>query len=465
MSPEKMPAPLAGPLRLEMIDRRTMLAAAAALIAAPAWATSRAAPSLDAAFDYAYPLFEFCRAMQRIGVTAAPDAPLADRLNHIFHRRILSDYTSRQVTAPNNDTMYSSCFMELSGGPLVLRVPDITDRYFSVAMMNAFTDNFFYVGTRATHGRGGTFWIVGPDWRGAAPAGVTLVRSDTNDVWMLVRILIAGPHELDYVRHLQDQFQLDSPPGRGPVRPVVSRAVDGTDGAQVVNAANEMLARSHHLVGQGTRWRTFARFGIRPAGPESFGRLPANLQAAWRANAPRSVARLGEFFMSGVRRINGWGASTPVIGEFGDNDQIRAAVALSGLAALGSREAMYFSSLLDANGNPLTPQHSYRIRIPPEGVPVDGFWSITMYAAEPDGRYFFTRNPINRYSVSERTPGLVRRPDGAIDIILSRTPVDPGMGNWLPTPDGPMRVSLRAYIPREPIRQGHWSPPSIEVLS
>jgi hypothetical protein len=96
---------------------------------------------------------------------------------------------------------------------------------------------------------------------------------------------------------------------------------------------------------------------------------------------------------------------------------------------------------------------------------VDGFWSITMYAAEPDGRYFFTRNPINRYSVSERTPGLIRRPDGAIDIILSRTPVDPSMGNWLPTPDGPMRVSLRAYIPRAPIREGRWSPPSIEVLS
>ena len=88
-----------------------------------------------------------------------------------------------------------------------------------------------------------------------------------------------------------------------------------------------------------------------------------------------------------------------------------------------------------------------------------------MYAAEPDGRYFFAPNPLHRYSISERTPGLVRRPDGAIDIILSRTPVDSRLGNWLPTPDGPMRVSLRAYIPREPIREGRWAPPSIEVLA
>lgn len=453
------------PADLMVLDRRTMLASAAALVAWPAWARRRPGPDLDAAFDYAYPLFEFCRAMLRIGATAVPGAPLADRLNHIFHRRILSNDTSRQVTAPNNDTMYSSCFMELSGGPVVLRVPDITDRYFSVALMNAFTDNFFYVGTRATHGRGGTYWIVGPDWHGTAPAGTTLVRSDTNDVWMLVRILIAGQHEVETVQRLQDQFRLDLPPARGPTRPPVTNAVDGTDGAQVVNAANEMLGRSRRLVGQATRWRHFERAGIRPGGPDSFDSLPPALQAAWRANAPRSIARLRETFTAGVRRINGWAASTAVIGEFGDNDRIRAAVALSGLAALGSQEAMYFSSLLDSHGDPLTPTKTYRIRIPPEGVPVDGFWSITMYAAEPDGRYFFAPNPLNRYSVSERTPGLIRRPDGAIDIILSRTPVDSSLGNWLPTPDGPMRVSLRAYIPREPIRQGRWSPPSIEVLS
>ncbi|WP_439571609.1 DUF1214 domain-containing protein [Sphingomonas sp.] len=125
---------------------------------------------------------------------------------------------------------------------------------------------------------------------------------------------------------------------------------------------------------------------------------------------------------------------------------------------------MYFSSVRDHRGDPLDPARRYRIRIPAEGIPVDGFWSITMYAAEPDGRYFFAANPIQRYSVSERTPGLIRRPDGAIDIILSRDPVAESEGNWLPTPDGPMRVSLRAYVPRAPIRQGRWSPPAIERL-
>ena len=87
-----------------------------------------------------------------------------------------------------------------------------------------------------------------------------------------------------------------------------------------------------------------------------------------------------------------------------------------------------------------------------------------MYAAEPDGRYFYAQNPIRRYSVSERTPGLKRRADGAIDVILSRDPVGDADGNWLPMPDGPMRVSLRAYVPRAKIRAGRWAPPSIERL-
>lgn len=446
------------------VGRRTLLAGAATLAVFPAAAASAAAPDLTRAFDYAYPLFEFSRAMQRIGQLADPTLPLDQRLNRIYHRRVLADATARQVTAPNNDTIYSSCFFELSGGPVLLRVPDITDRYFSVTLMNAFTDNFRTIGTHATKGRGGDFWLVGPDWTGKPPADATLIRSETNDVWMLIRILVAGPADLPAVRALQDKFAILPTPGRGPVRAPRARAVDGTDAAQIVDAAAEMLSRSSDRVGQARRWRRFAASGVRPGGAGSFAALSSALQAAWRAETPRSIARLRETFTAGVRQVNGWGASTTEVGTFGSNDRLRAAVALSGLAALPPDEAMYFSSVRDHRGEPLDPARRYRIRIPAEGIPVDGFWSITMYAAEPDGRYFFAANPIQRYSVSERTPGLIRRADGAIDIILSRELVPESEGNWLPTPDGPMRVSLRAYVPRAPIRQGRWSPPAIERL-
>lgn len=450
---------------LPMAGRRAFLAGAAAAMSLPAWAAMAGGGTADAiapAFDYAYPLFEFSRAMQRIGLNADPGAPLGARLNRIYHRRVLADATARQVTAPNNDTIYSSAFFDLSGGPLRLRVPDITDRYFSVTLMNGFTDNFHTIGTRATRGRGGDFWLAGPDWKGRAPTGTALIRSDTNDVWMLIRILVNGAADLPAVHALQDRFAILAEPGRGPAHGPRVRAVDGTDPAQVLDAAAEMLTRSSDTVGQARRWRRFAVAGVRPGG--GFATLSPELQAAWRAETPASIARLRAAFTAAVRQVNGWAASTGEVGAFGDNDELRAAVALSGLAALPRDEAMYFSSVHDDRGEPLDPARRYRIRIPAGGIPVDGFWSITMYAAEADGRYFFADNSIRRYSVSDRTTDLERRADGSIDIILSRDAIGEGQGNWLPMPDGPMRVSLRAYVPRPVIRQGRWTPPGIERL-
>ncbi|MCA3255981.1 MAG: DUF1254 domain-containing protein [Alphaproteobacteria bacterium] len=457
----------AAPVRLAWHRRHVLAAAAggAALAAAPSWAAAPGDAALAAAFDYAYPLFEFSRAMQRIGERAKPGTPLAERLNQIFHRRVLADHTARQVTAPNNDTIYSSCFMDLSGGPMILGVPDVPDRYFSVSLMNAFTDNFAMIGTRATGGKGGTFWIAGPDWQGTVPAGARLIRSETNDIWMLIRILVTGPTDLPAVHKVQDGFSLAPAPGRGPVRPLAVRAVNGEDAAQVLDAAAEMLSRSPDSVGPARRWRRFAEAGVRPAPGGVFATLPPALQARWRAAVPGLVAGLRASFTAAVRQVKGWAASTGEVGVFGDNDHLRAAVALSGLAALPPEEARYFSSVRDNDRRPLEPGSRYRIRIPAAGVPVDGFWSVTMYAAEPDGRYFFVENPIGRYAVSDRTPGLVRRADGSIDILMSRErPAEPDV-NWLPMPDGPMRISFRCYLPQAPIRDGRWTPPPIERLS
>src|SRR5689334_17022986 len=149
---------------------------------------------MDKAFFYGFPLYEFARtAQQRTQLLP---------MNRVGHRAALADDTSREVTAPNNDTIYSSAFLELSNGPVEIVSPTSTDRYFSIAFMDAFTDNFAYIGTRATKGKGGTFWLAGPTWQGTAPAGVTLLRSSTNDVWMLGRTLVDGPEDLAAARAL-----------------------------------------------------------------------------------------------------------------------------------------------------------------------------------------------------------------------------------------------------------------------
>lgn len=136
------------------LTRRALLGTAGALsfgAALPARLLAADDPDagIRAAFYYAFTLYEFARNEQALArCVGAPGT-----LNTIVRRSQLSDWRSRNVTAPNNDTIYSSCLLDLSGGPMELAAPTVRDRYLSIAFMNAFTDNFAYVGTRATNGK------------------------------------------------------------------------------------------------------------------------------------------------------------------------------------------------------------------------------------------------------------------------------------------------------------------------
>ena len=410
--------------------------------------------TIEDAFFYAFPLYEFARTEQeRTGaLNGKPGA-----LNTLAHRAALADHTSRQVTAPNNDTIYSSSFMELAAGPLEVMAPSSTDRYYSVAFMNAFTDNFAYIGTRATKGRGGRYWIAGPQWTGQAPAGVTLFQSTTNDVWMLMRTLVDGKKDLPAAQAFQKQLTLTVPEGRQAARPFTTRAADVNDPAIFLGVVNEMLARSPGGKGHTSKAHVFAAHGI----GATTAPLPAQLDR-WREYIPRGLASLREGFLFRDLVVEGWSYQRPGVGDFKDDDRLRATVALGGLAALGEEEAMYFHANFDAQGERLTGQHAYRWRVPPGGVPADAFWSLTLYETMPDGRFFLVDNPIRRYAIGDRTPGLTVDRDGSFEILIQHgQPAGPAASNWLPAPSGPFRLALRAYLPKPELRARKWRVPAL----
>lgn len=408
------------------------------------------------AFFYGFPLYEQARIEQeRTGAVGKPG-----KLNVISHRSQLMDHTSHQVTAPNNDTIYSSLFLELSGGPVELNVPSSTDRYFSLAFMSAFTDVFAYVGTRATKGRGGRYWIAGPTWRGTAPREVMLIRSPSNDVWALMRVLVDGPGDLAAAQAFQSGFTASVPLDRPPPRGFEAAAADVNDPVKFLSLVNEVIARSPGGGGFG-RASQFAAQGI------GAGVTPSQaVLDRWRATIPGALEILRETFRFRDYAVDGWSYQPPGIGDFGANDQLRAAVALGGIAALGEEEAMYFHANFDGEGQPLTGASAYRWRVPPGGVPVDAFWSLTMYEVTPEGRYFFTENPIGRYAIGDRTPGLVKDADGGFEILLQRVRPDGAIAaNWLPAPAGRMRLALRAYLPRRVLRDRSWRVPALRRVA
>ncbi|HRW39423.1 MAG TPA: DUF1214 domain-containing protein, partial [Aquihabitans sp.] len=137
----------------------------------------------------------------------------------------------------------------------------------------------------------------------------------------------------------------------------------------------------------------------------------------------------------------------------------RAVAARAGLWGNHGYEAFYAVVYADADGELLDSAHDYELRLAPP-PPVDAFWSLTMY---DDRDYYLVENPIDRYSIGDRTPGLVVGDDGSITLYLQRTSPGPDReANWLPTPAaGGFRPMLRAYEPGAAIRDGSYRLPDI----
>ena len=200
---------------------------------------------------------------------------------------------------------------------------------------------------------------------------------------------------------------------------------------------------------------------------DTWADLPDTLRQTWQQHIAPAHDRLKLGLGHSQRTVQGWRLPPASIGNFGTDHTLRAAVALGGLAALEPVEAVYFSRTDDADGQPLDGSHRYRIQVPAGGLPLDGFWSLSVYERLPDGRLFFTENPIQRFAVGDRTPGLQANADGSIDLWLQREPpTSPGQrSNWLPAAPGPMQLSLRAYLPRPALRDGQAPLPSLTRLA
>ncbi|MCA3254400.1 MAG: DUF1254 domain-containing protein [Alphaproteobacteria bacterium] len=437
-----------------------MLALIVAVLAlAPAGVRAQTMSELRAAYQFAFPVYEMARTRAAAAGTASKPGLLP--ANYLVHRPTLADAASRGVTTPNNDTLYSTAWLDLSAGPVVLTIPPLPGRYHSAAVMNLFTDNDAVLGTRVNGEGGGRYALVGPGYRGKTPDGAEVVRIGTNDAWLLIRTLVDGPHDLAAAQAAQKGFKLDALGNKG--RPVTESAPIEPDVATFVNVVNEMLGRGRLPSGATMRARTAAKAGI--AAGRRFETLPAPMQALWRDNyaALRNELKVG--LAGGATVVDGWAYGSNALGEYGSDDGLRARTALAGLGALPALEAMYITAVADAGGQPLDGAQRYRLRLPTGNVPVKAFWSLTMYQAEPDGRLFFIDNPLDRYAIGNRSPGLVRNPDGSLDILIGGPQPEGALAaNWLPARPGPIRLVMRAYLPHRELLLGFSRLPALERL-
>jgi hypothetical protein len=157
-------------------------------------------------------------------------------------------------------------------------------------------------------------------------------------------------------------------------------------------------------------------------------------------------------------RLNGWSVNYKVT-NFIKDPLLRASVNQYGPATHIAQEALYFSA--KPEGQPLSGANKYVLKFSAGGLPpVDAFWSLTLYG----DNFFLVENPINRYSIGDRTAGLVYGADGSLEIQVQNQSPERGNSNWLPAPVGPYSLVLRTYQPRPALFNGSYKLPPLRQV-
>jgi hypothetical protein len=145
-------------------------------------------------------------------------------------------------------------------------------------------------------------------------------------------------------------------------------------------------------------------------------------------------AGMGAGGMGGQKKVNGWLYPSEDLGRGGVHDDfiVGALCALNGILCQDPVDATYIQAFTDVDGRPLEGSQRSTLRFEKGALPpVKEFWSLTMYGADHN----LVDNPINRYAIRERTPGVKPNADGSLTLYLQ--PDSPGKDketNWLLTP-------------------------------
>ena len=116
------------------------------------------------------------------------------------------------VQTPNSDTPYGMLGFDLRTEPIVLTVPAMEkNRYFSIQLIDAYTHNFDYIGSRTTGNDAGNYLVAGPDWKGELPKGIKkIIQCETQIALAVYRTQLFNAKDLPNVANIQKKYKVQS---------------------------------------------------------------------------------------------------------------------------------------------------------------------------------------------------------------------------------------------------------------
>ena len=387
---------------------------------------------------------------------------------------MLTDYVSpeeRSVACPNQDVVYGIGALALDVSPVVIQVPDFGDRFWVYQVVDLRTDSFVQIG-KMYGTTPGFYLLVGPDWKGEIPKGITKVfRSPTNTGIVAPRvaqndtpedkraiqavlpgIMMYPLSEYDGAMKTKDWGDLP----RAPAPPASEEETQWVIPEKFVAELPAVLADAPPLPGEEARYEQVR--AVLAAVKDSPTLMQAMIEGAKEADE-KLVKPLFQFRNYGQQLPFNWSTISNE-SAFGTDYFTRTAVAKSNILVNSPNETKYFYQDVDENGDRLNSAGRYTVTFPKDQTPpVNGFWSLSIY----NEHHFFVANAINRFSVGTKNKDLRLSADGSLTIyVQADAPSDPTQrANWLPSPNGDFSLYVRAYWPKAAVTEGSWTPPAV----
>ena len=419
------------------------------------------------AYIFGYPMMDLYRTLYETSLDPKRDH---DRtLNEFFFFRRLITSEDDWVVTPNEDTLYHRAFLDLSEEPVVLVIPKMGKRPYWFPVSNMYHNFDANLSWDTIGEQGGNYALCPPGWAGVLPDGVKRIDVSTRMIWTLGRYAVNGKEDIPAVNALQDKTRLVplSQWGKSRVRrPKVERKnypkftrEDLTDGSKYFTVLNEMLRRNPPPGKAAGVLSSFREIGLHPTQQFEIAKLSPAVQRGLKRAATDGHRFIRERMDRSLPIINGW-MQGRVPKDMSHDPVNHAAIAMLGLLYNPIEVSTYDVAFVDGKGAPLDGRKRYVLKFDPP-PPVNAFWSLTMYSV---ANKLFVKNPISRYSVGDRTTGLVYGKDGSLEIYLQdEEPSDQTQrANWLPAPSEPFYMVMRHYSPRHPIVTGDWRSNGIE---
>jgi hypothetical protein len=375
------------------------------------------------------------------------------------------------VACPNQDVVYGIGALALDLSPVVIQVPDFGARFWVYQIVDLRTDGLAELGKM--HGsKPGFYLLVGPDWKGAVPIGITKVfRAPTTTGIVIPRVF-------------QEDTTEDKLAVQAPVRQIMMYPLADFDGKMKSKDWTKLpVFPSGQQGDEEIKWvKPEAFFDVLPAVMDDAPPLPgeearyAQIRSVLDAAAkdPKLkdlltqvaietdkdvVTPLFQFRSYGLPLQYQW--TTQKNGaRWGTDYFTRTAVAKSNIFVNTPLETTYFYQDLDASGARLNGANRYTVTFAKGAVPpVKGFWSLTLY----NQHHFFEPNDLKRYSLGTKNKSLQYGADGSLTLCVQAAAPAEKLSNWLPAPkDGDFTLYLRSYWPDKAILDGTWTPPGVE---